>query len=362
MIQLGKICTRLGLALVAIAIQAISGCSTEVDLTAEEKPIWVVYGTLNPSDSVQYIRVARGFLIEGDAIEYAKNNDLSAKEMRVSLSGAGITLQAEQVDSILKAPEDGLFYPYTTLYKFTTAGATALEFGQTYELTIAEPNDGGVSLTSSTRIPEQPRFIIPRQLYRPAGNERCLEELLLETDYQLVFSPGSDAPGSSFEVRASLDYTENGVSKLATYGPSPMFLTNRGCSRSGGICYEISSKEVLIAFVNDIDPQPQNEYLYGVTDANNCNVDISQLPDAARLILTAMDANMTNFRRANDPGFLDVNSVRPVFTNIESEDDVITIGILGSYCEQQVSFRLSECSEYLLQLNGTPAPSDPCQF
>lgn len=338
------------------------GCSTEVDLTAPPKDIWVVYGTLVEGDTVQYVRVSRGFLVEEDALAFAKENDLSAKDLELQLEGNGRTLVAQEVDSVPKVPEDGLFYPFTTLYRFDTKGADALSLGADYTLTVRARRDEGAFLTSRTQIPEQPRFTFPRQFYRPVGTQRCLEPLALEADLPVVFTPGTIAPAAAYELSASMIYTENGVSKLATFGPTPMFSTNRGCSRAGGLCYELIAGDVLRAWVADINRQPQNVYRYDVTDANACNQEISFLPQVCQLTLTAMDENIMKFRRAGDPSFVDFNSVRQSFTNITSEQDMIPLGIFGGLARQQVSFRLSECSEFLLGLNGTPEPMDPCSF
>jgi len=50
-------------------------CKPEVDLTGDYKNITVVYGVLNPNDSVQYIKVYKGYLIDGDARVPAQNLD-----------------------------------------------------------------------------------------------------------------------------------------------------------------------------------------------------------------------------------------------------------------------------------------------
>jgi hypothetical protein len=50
-------------------------CETDFDTTADWKDITVVYGLLDQRDSLQYIKINRAFLGEGDALMFAKEND-----------------------------------------------------------------------------------------------------------------------------------------------------------------------------------------------------------------------------------------------------------------------------------------------
>lgn len=57
------------------SLATLSGCETDFDLNAEWKDIPVVYGVLNPSSSVQTIRIQRAFLGDGNALNYTKIRD-----------------------------------------------------------------------------------------------------------------------------------------------------------------------------------------------------------------------------------------------------------------------------------------------
>jgi hypothetical protein len=56
-------------------VALFAACKPEVDLTGDYKNITVVYGVLNPDDSVQYIKVYKGYLIDGDARVPSQNLD-----------------------------------------------------------------------------------------------------------------------------------------------------------------------------------------------------------------------------------------------------------------------------------------------
>lgn len=330
------------------------GCETEVDLNAPEKDIWVVYGVLNPEDSVQYIRVSRGYLPEGNALDFAKENDLSAKGLTVTLSGDNKTWEAVQVDDVPKDIEDGLFFPTTTLYKFQTEGSLALEAGNTYQLEILQPGVDGFSLRSETGIPEPAVFQIPNFTPGP-GREKCLRVIDLVSEYKIEFSRGT---GAAFEVRAYLDYEENNVPKTVEYGPTELFTRNVRCQSGASMCYQFREKEIIRSFFNDMNLQNVNVYTYAVNNQTKCSEQTSLLPDALRFEVTSMDKNLANYQLANDPTVQDFNTVRPEFTNIEGPEGMEILGIFGAISKGRTKARFNECGEFLLHLNGTVQPLD----
>ena len=103
-------------------IALISSCTTDFDVYAPEEDIFVVYGVLNPNDSVQYIRVAKAYQVEGNAYDYASENDLSREGLDVQIKGDGITYQGVAVTDIPKE-SPGIFLPSQTVYQFTTDGS-----------------------------------------------------------------------------------------------------------------------------------------------------------------------------------------------------------------------------------------------
>ncbi|MBK8847375.1 MAG: DUF4249 family protein [Bacteroidetes bacterium] len=52
-----------------------SSCKNEIDLIADYKDTTIVYALLNPTDSVQYIRIHKAFVGEGNALEMAQYTD-----------------------------------------------------------------------------------------------------------------------------------------------------------------------------------------------------------------------------------------------------------------------------------------------
>ena len=340
----------------------IGGCSIDVDLNAPEKDIWVVFGNLNPKDTIQYIRVSSGYLPESNALDFARENDLSVKGLNVVISNGSQTLKGIEVESIAKFPEDGTFYPFTTVYRFDTKDGDALQPGTTYSLRITKPDNTEFELTSSTTIPDDMVFQnISPVPGGPGGQKRCLRPAAIEGEYKLEFTRGS---GTGYEMRAFLDYKEDGVAITAVYGPTNMFNENFRCTGGGSssLCYKFREKIILQSLFNQLQPSPDKILTYGVTEATRCNADPEFLPDDFRVEVTAMDEYLTNYRLANDPKFVDLNTVRPEYTNINGPADAVILGLFGSLNSSIGKVRLSACAEYLLQLNNAPLPGDPCEL
>src|ERR1043166_5908288 len=100
-------------------------CSTDFNITAPYKATMVVYGLLNSNstDSVQYIRIEKAFLGEGNSLIMAQQKDsinygnvLDVKLERIQ-NGSIVQTYSLQRDTLIPK-DDGLFYnPGQVLYK-----------------------------------------------------------------------------------------------------------------------------------------------------------------------------------------------------------------------------------------------------
>ena len=58
-----------------VAAISFSACSTEIEVNAEWKDVTVVFGLLDVSDTIQYIKISKAFLGEEDAFVMAQEPD-----------------------------------------------------------------------------------------------------------------------------------------------------------------------------------------------------------------------------------------------------------------------------------------------
>lgn len=360
----------------------INSCTPKFDPNAQQKDIYVVYGVLDGTDSIQYIRVLKGFLVNESAINFAKNTDLSVKGLKVELAGNNKTYTATQIDNVptssLGTLNGGAFYPYTTLYRLDTKGTTALKEGVKYTLKITHPSDASVSFEAYTYLPLTPKIDKPTYTGGSVGAPYYITKPDLLKAYQIEWKAlSTDTKPSrtaSYELRSILYYNKNGIADTATYTSS--LIPNgegTGCqATSTTMCYKFNPKEILANFKQKM---PETEIvngtpvtnIYTYTNTPYIATRIDSLAKSLRFEITAIDTFLNNYLLVNNPAFSDFNSVKAEYTNITGTKEVY--GIFGAINKNSYNDRnngyilLDECGEYLLRLNGRPKPvGNPCEL
>lgn len=334
-------------------------CSTEVEINAPFKNIYVVYGVLDANDTIQYIRVSKAFLVNQDAIEYAKDYDPSVKGLNVVLKGYGKTYTATQIDNV-PLQGNGAFYPFTTLYKIETKGTNALSAGRKYELTITKPDNDSIEITAYTYIPPRPDITYPS--YPPGpGNTKAIQQAQLQGNYEMNWKAYSGAGAAyGYEVRVFLYHETNGIPDTATFfGNLSLNGSGHRCVPStGSMCYNFQPKEVIRAFKNQMNDESA---IYTYDDEPKAGL-VEDLPKSLRYEVTAIDSSLTKYLRVNSPSYTDFNTIKPEYTNLTGKTDVY--GVFGSINKASAYTIMDDCPEYLLRLNNTPLPNttQACQW
>jgi hypothetical protein len=164
-------------------------CSTDFSTVAPYKETMVVYGLINPHDSVQYVRVSKAYLGEGNSLIMAQQKDsvnyadvLDVKMQRL-LNGAAIqTVQLQRDTGILKNP--GLFNnPYQVVYKTTNQ---ILMDGSAYKL-IVHNNQSGLTATSVTNVIDDISNFLPNNIDNPSFPMDFISNI----PYKITFDPPS---------------------------------------------------------------------------------------------------------------------------------------------------------------------------
>lgn len=343
-------------ALLVFMIATLWGCTTDFEVYAPEKEIRSVYCVLNAQDSVQYVRIAKAYQFEGDAVAYAAENDLSVSGLQVKLTGNGKTWIATELPNFPK--DSGNFYPHHTVYRFTTdgsgAGRDTLVPSQEYTLEVGTPEQEGY-VTGKTVVPAVPRIRGDLNLVPGAGNSQCLPRLFLDRAFNFFWRK-DDNSFVNYEVRVGFRFSANAEEKVVTWGPTKLFNANKGCNEgSGSVCYQFAELELLRDFSREMPELPLTVYTYDRTDSCVPQPSmVDQLPKSLWFEVTAVDEFLSNYMIVNDPAVTDINGSRPEYTNLSG--NITVVGILGSYNTDRRYAILRECSEALLGLNGTPLP------
>lgn len=331
-------------------------CSEKVDINAPYKDIYVVYGVLNPYDSVQYIRVSKVFQTEEDAFKTAQENDFSVKGLKVVLTGEGKTWEAVEIDSMPKIPQNGVFYPYTTVYKLRANYLNGLIVGKRYNLSITNPQDSSLKLTANTSIPQVPYLLSPRITSTPSTNEYCLARMAFEDTLEVSFEGNpffKPSAGKRYEVSFLLNYTEQNQPKQATWRYNALI---EGTGETSKAKVKIMPKSVFSTFFYQIDGSSKQ---YKYVNEPSCSKEILELPTSLQIMVAALDTNLASYLMVNDPSYPNFNTYRPEYTNIRGTKDAV--GILGAVAIAKNPLLLTKCSEYLMHFNNTPPQGTSCE-
>lgn len=159
----------------------LAGCSTDFETIAPWKETMVVYGLLNPNDSIQYIRISKAYLGEGNALVMAQQGDsiyygdvLDVKMDRILNNGVVESHALIRLDTVPKDANGVFVAPYQEVYAYTySLHPSSNNDGSIYKITITNRVTGNV-VTASTKLIENylissPNSVSPYKFNSPLG-------------------------------------------------------------------------------------------------------------------------------------------------------------------------------------------------
>lgn len=164
---------KIGIYVIAILAltMGISSCSTEVDLNAPYKSTTIVFGLLDPEADVQYFKINKTFLGNGNNLTYAAIRDSSEYDwsefktlvLEKYVNNVKVQTIALQEEEVEKDPYGIFFAPYQTVYKANTPGG--LNGNATYKLVVDFYNRPDVEAVTNIVNASEVVFQIPQANY-----------------------------------------------------------------------------------------------------------------------------------------------------------------------------------------------------
>ena len=323
--------------LITIAFLFFS-CSEKIEINAPYEDIWVVYGVLNAQKDQQVVRISKAFQVEESAFDFASRTDLSVQSLEVQLTGNGKTWLATEKDSIIKDTTQGDFFPFTSIYQFETRGENRLLPGESYQLTIRDPKNSTFQLSAYTQIPPRPTIIFPA-ITRHEG-KFCLQNLTIEDSVRVIFRKQDDkslTPASQFEIRIVLNYETNGLKQKIAFGPTRLFDESISCSSTGrnSLCYLFRDGNILRSLQTQLNSRNNEAKFSPLPSCADAPVHLSK---AMEVQVTAIDSFLAKYILANDPRYLNLNTVRKEYSNITGT--ARAVGIVRFHCMGQSACQL----------------------
>jgi len=179
-------------------------CDNTLDITADYEDTTVIYGLLDPTDTVNYVRVGKAFLGEGNALVYAQEFDslYYGPNLAVTLVEVetGNIINLERIEDSDKP--DGIFSsPNQVYYKFNDQ----LNPDYTYRLTVIK-QDESEPVTAETPIVDNFTIDNPRP-------NSLISMLNPNFPYSIQWTSSRDS--RIFEVKIRVNYLETDRNNLA---------------------------------------------------------------------------------------------------------------------------------------------------
>lgn len=147
-----------------LGVTALFSCNNELDITDDWKEVAVVYGLLNPADTMHYVKINKAFLGDEDAYIMAANPDSTyfhdgIEVLIEEIHENGWVERTFMLDTTwIHNKEDGVFpSPDQKLYSFNGV----LKQDRSYRLVINNPKTGN-KVQAQTNLVDDIKIEVPR--------------------------------------------------------------------------------------------------------------------------------------------------------------------------------------------------------
>jgi hypothetical protein len=292
-----------------------NSCKNDLEVNAPWKDTTIVFGLLNKGDSIQYIRISKAFLGEGNALDFAKefdslyykttDLDVKMEEYKNGLLTETYILTADS--SIDKEP--GIFNsPKQLLYTFNTFGVNSLDVNASYKL-VVKNNKTGNEVSATTNLVSNPLIT------KPTGIE---QEIRLYPAGTTAFRWQSSRNGYLYEAFLRFLYKEI---KPDAPNDTAYKYVELNLGRQTSIYEEGTNPIVLEA---DIENKNIYQALFSFIPQATATNQAVRFPTGIEFIVNATTNEMNTYISVNQPSNT-ITQERPQYTNITNG-----IGIFSS--------------------------------
>jgi hypothetical protein len=227
-----------------ITLMVASACSTKIDINEPYKEQTVVYGLLNQTDTIQYIKINKAFLGEGNNFDYAQIPDsfnYNPADLRVKLEVIKNKLKTREIslrDTILPGASKGVFSKEKNIIYYTKEKLIAKENGEflTYRLVINNIKSGNEVTAETNLIDRVSLNFLPTSfsIVRTDGNYVPINlewnPANFAKTYNIILTfYYSEGTGSTAAVTKSVDWNLGEVTASSSNGTGqPLILKTNG--------------------------------------------------------------------------------------------------------------------------------------
>lgn len=299
-----------------LTLFAFNSCEDDIELTGEYKETAVIYGLLDQSESIHYIKINRAFIGPGNALEIAKipdSNYFENVEAKVSEVINNVVTRVWMLDDTLldTKEENGIFYaPTQKVYYFTDASQGPLDTDATYRLDVV--------------------------INKGLSNEFSVTG---ETELVSGLSSGQSQVSSSFNFIDSDGNLKAASVLVSSTGNAAIVNATLGIDFYEYIGTTINDSISLTWNTGESEVTPGTSFstsIHGTTFyelirdncSNNTSIDKRRLKSMT-IKLTGGSEDLVNYMNANKPSS-SIAQAKPVYTNLTVTNDRYVVGLFSA--------------------------------
>lgn len=324
---------------VLITISVFTACEDEIDLTAPYKDIAIVYGLLNPNDTVHYIRIEKAFLVNDNALLYSTIPDSIYYPPGLIAYMIGYNQAGQIIDSIYlhrvvnEFPKDsGLFASFNNvLYK----GIGPLENNSTYKLTIIKPN--GDTVRASTKLTGD------IYMMSGAGPHNWEPSNVIVQNKIVRFVWASDGNTYAYQLALTFHYDEwkaNNPGNVSHLSVKKLFIMFKNSDQfeciPDKICFEVSKPQFYSMVTSKILPDPAGTAPSQITFRRFTSLDVN---------VYGASEDLYKYITLNAPSLSYVQKVES-YTNIKNGLGIFACRVSGGHKGMQLNQQTLDSLRY----------------
>ena len=319
--------------LVLIVASQLLSCETDFDVISDYKEVAIVYGLLNQSDSIQYLRINKAFLGDGNSLSYAQVADSSTFGADISViltekTKGGITKEIIFDTITLSNKQSGDFYSPNQLFYFS---AEPLNQENSYELKIINKKTG-YEVSAVTQL------VHDFSITKPSGGSKTLS-LKRSVSQPNKFTWNNAVNGKRYQFKLYFNFKELNIGSNDTVYRKIEWLFPEVVSEkidgSGESSVGYTNEQFYLLCENKIPyPDAATEEAVTFRYASLCDLEV-----------TAIGDEFNAYLESNSPS-TGVLIDKPVYNNITNG-----FGLLS--CRYQINRLIPLAAETILDISTT---------
>ncbi len=290
-----------------------TSCSEDIDILGDFEETAVIYGLLDKSDSIHYIKINRAFIGPGNSLQIAQIPDSSYfKQVTATVTEYVNGTQTKQwvlKDTLVNNKEtNGVFYaPTQKLYYFKTSSSSPLDANAIYKLNVSVNNG----------------------LFEVEGQTSIVSGLATSADNQSFRFDFADDPGSYAQKGIAITVGNSYVINTSLKVNFKEIITSSNDTTHSSYKWNLGESDVNPGGTKTFTVNGKQFYELMLANVTNNPAINRRRMHSVEVIVTGGSQDLYNYMTVNQPSS-SLAQNKPTFTNLSATNNHRVIGIFSS--------------------------------